>query len=80
LKDARLFANPKKCEFDKSEVEYLGYLIGADGIKMNPKKLATIAKWPVPCRLTTFKFFLDFVISTTALLIIMRPLHFLFIV
>ncbi|RXW12480.1 hypothetical protein EST38_g13373 [Candolleomyces aberdarensis] len=48
LKNARLYANPQKCEFDKSEVEYLGYIIGADGIKMNPKKLATISEWPTP--------------------------------
>lgn len=46
LRDANLFANPKKCEFDKSEVQYLGYIIGADGIKMNPAKLSTISNWP----------------------------------
>jgi RNase H-like domain found in reverse transcriptase/Reverse transcriptase (RNA-dependent DNA polymerase)/Integrase zinc binding domain len=60
LKDARLFANPKKCEFDKTEVEYLGYLIGADGIKMNPKKLATISEWPVPRSLHDVQVFLGF--------------------
>ncbi|KAJ3500263.1 hypothetical protein NMY22_g19316 [Coprinellus aureogranulatus] len=60
LKGARLFANPKKCEFDKSEVEYLGYLIGADGIKMNPKKLATIAEWPVPRSSHDVQVFLGF--------------------
>ncbi|KAJ2935763.1 hypothetical protein H1R20_g1331, partial [Candolleomyces eurysporus] len=48
LKNAHLYANPQKCEFDKSEVEYLGYIIGADSIKMNPKKLVTISEWPVP--------------------------------
>ncbi len=36
----------KKCEFDKSSVEYLGYILSADGIKMNPKKLDTILSWP----------------------------------
>jgi hypothetical protein len=29
LRDAHLCANPAKCEWDKSEVEYLGYNIGA---------------------------------------------------
>ncbi|KIK32570.1 hypothetical protein CY34DRAFT_45263, partial [Suillus luteus UH-Slu-Lm8-n1] len=48
LRDARLCANPTKCEWDKSEVEYLGYVIGADGIQMNPKKLDTIVSWPMP--------------------------------
>ena len=48
LHDAHLCANPAKCEWDKSEVEYLGYVIGADGIKMNLKKLDTIVSWPEP--------------------------------
>ncbi|RXW15696.1 hypothetical protein EST38_g10158 [Candolleomyces aberdarensis] len=60
LKDVHLFANPKKCKFDKSKVEYLGYLIGTDGIKMNPKKLATISKWPVPCSSHDVQVFLGF--------------------
>lgn len=60
LKDAHLYANPKKCEFDKSEVEYLGYIIGADGIKMNPRKLATIAEWPVPRSTHDVQVFLGF--------------------
>ncbi len=42
LREHNLFANAKKCEFDKSSVEYLGYILSADGIKMNPKKLDTI--------------------------------------
>ncbi len=60
LRDAHLFANAKKCEFDKTEVEYLGYLIGADGIKMNPKKLSTIADWPIPRSVHDIQSFLGF--------------------
>ncbi|KAF5372651.1 hypothetical protein D9615_009824 [Tricholomella constricta] len=60
LRQARLFANAKKCEFDKTEVEYLGFLIGADGIKMNPKKLATIAEWPTPRNRRDIQSFLGF--------------------
>ncbi|KAJ3495813.1 hypothetical protein NLJ89_g10573 [Agrocybe chaxingu] len=60
LRNANLFANAKKCEFDKTEVEYLGYLIGADGIKMNPKKLATISEWPVPHTIHEVQSFLGF--------------------
>ncbi|RXW13329.1 hypothetical protein EST38_g12526 [Candolleomyces aberdarensis] len=60
LKNARLYANPQKCEFDKSEVEYLGYIIGADGIKMNPKKLATISEWPTPHSSHDVQVFLGF--------------------
>ena len=60
LKDAHLFANPQKCEFDKSQVEYLGFLVGADGIKMNPKKLSTITDWPTPHSAHDIQVFLGF--------------------
>ncbi|KAJ2914471.1 hypothetical protein MD484_g5943, partial [Candolleomyces efflorescens] len=60
LKDARLFANPSKCEFDKSQVEYLGYLISSEGIKMSPKKLATITDWPTPKSAHDVQVFLGF--------------------
>ena len=60
LHDAQLCANPAKCEFDKSEVEYLGYIIGADGIRMNPKKLETITSWPVPTNVKEVQSFLGF--------------------
>ena len=31
-----------KCEFYKKEIEYLGYIIGRKGIKMNPEKIEKI--------------------------------------
>lgn len=60
LRQAGLYANAKKCEFDKSEVEYLGYLLGVDGIKMHPRKLDTIAEWPVPRSVKDIQSFLGF--------------------
>lgn len=60
LRKGRLFANAEKCEFDKPEVEYLGYIIGAQGIKMNPKKLQTVMDWPVPLSVKDVQSFLGF--------------------
>ena len=60
LLDAKLFVNAEKCEFDKSQVAYLGYLLGADGIRMDPKKLETVANWPEPSSVKDIQSFLGF--------------------
>ena len=60
LRNAHLCANPQKCKFDKSEVEYLGFIISADGVKMNPKKLDTITSWPEPTTVKHLQSFLGF--------------------
>lgn len=60
LWDAQLCANPAKCEFDKSEVEFLGFIISANGIKMNLKKLNTITSWPTPTNVKNIQQFLGF--------------------
>jgi RNase H-like domain found in reverse transcriptase/Reverse transcriptase (RNA-dependent DNA polymerase) len=43
-----LLASVDKCEFDKDSLEYLGFILGKDGIAMHPSKLSTIADWPEP--------------------------------
>ena len=40
------------------EVEYLGHIISADGIKMDPKKVAMILAWPAPHNVTALRSFL----------------------
>jgi hypothetical protein len=48
LSAAGLHLKPEKCEFYQKEVKYLGLIIGADGIKMDPEKIAAVRDWPVP--------------------------------
>ncbi len=43
-----LLASVNKCEFNKESLEYLGFIIGKDGISMHPSKLSTISNWPEP--------------------------------
>jgi hypothetical protein len=45
LRQAELFVNPKKSEFYKTEVEYLGYTINSEGVKMDPSRVDAISKW-----------------------------------
>ena len=42
LPDNKLSCNPYKCEYGFTEVEYLGFRIGADGIKISDKKVKVI--------------------------------------
>ena len=39
LRRNRLFANPEKCKFFKSEICYLGHIISRDGIVVDPSKI-----------------------------------------
>jgi len=60
LTDASLHLKPEKCEFHKTEVKYLGLIIGADGIKMDPFKVETVKAWPPPENLRDVRVFLGF--------------------
>src|SRR5260370_19879734 len=60
MQDNNLFLKPEKCEFEQFKVEYLGYLISHNKIKMDPKKLAGISDWPVPRNLQQVRSFLGF--------------------
>ncbi|KAK9044452.1 hypothetical protein V6N11_058352 [Hibiscus sabdariffa] len=45
LRDKQLFAKFSKCEFWLNEVTFLGHVISADGIKVDPKKIQSILDW-----------------------------------
>jgi len=46
LRRANLKLQPDKCEFLKTEVTYLGHVIGKDGVKPDPKKLEVVRQFP----------------------------------
>ena len=60
IAEAGLRLKPKKCEFFKTRVEYLGHIISKNGIEMNPKKIEAIVKWPEPSTVTEVRSFLGF--------------------
>ncbi|EYC04035.1 hypothetical protein Y032_0090g2380 [Ancylostoma ceylanicum] len=47
-----------KCVFAAKEVEYLGVLISKNGSRINPKRIASITKYPVPKTVSDVKSFL----------------------
>ena len=48
LEAAKLSLKLEKCEFDKTKVDFLGYVISTDGISMDPSKVAAIQEWATP--------------------------------
>jgi len=60
LKSTNLKLQVKKSEFLKKEIEYLGHVISADGIKPNPNKLTAIKNFTLPKTRKEIKSFLGF--------------------
>ena len=58
LRKAKLFAKESKCEFFKTEVEFLGHIVGAHGVRMMEDKVKAIAEWPVPTKVGDVRSFL----------------------
>ena len=60
LRKNGLYAAPTKCEFHKESVEYLGFIISTDSLRMAQDKVQTILDWPEPQRVKDFQSFLGF--------------------
>lgn len=58
LRDHQLYAKASKCEFFKKEVDFLGHIVGASGLRMEPGKIDAIKSWPVPQNATDVRSFL----------------------
>ena len=46
LREANVKLNPKKCNFVKQKVEYLGHVVTPDGISPNPEKSPRCTRIP----------------------------------
>ncbi|KAL0149296.1 hypothetical protein M9458_055334 [Cirrhinus mrigala] len=55
-----LFLKLEKCEFHQSTVQFLGYIISAEGVQMDQGKVNAIQKWPLPNRVKELQCFLGF--------------------
>lgn len=68
LREARLYLNPKKCEFFKLAINFLGHRISADGIEPQSSKVDKILAWPQPHNATEVRSFLGLVRYVAAFL------------
>lgn len=48
LQAAGISLKLEKCAFDKQEVHFLGFVIGINGLAMDPSKVAAIKEWATP--------------------------------
>ena len=48
LSKNKLYAKLGKCHFAKNGLEYLGHMVGKDGIKVDSRKIEIVAKWTRP--------------------------------
>jgi hypothetical protein len=48
LRKADLRLKPEKCEWHKEEVEFLGFVVGRNGVKISSKKIQVVKDWPKP--------------------------------
>ena len=48
LRDAGLKLKPSKCVLFKTEIQYLGHLVSADGVNPIPDKIQALKDWPTP--------------------------------
>jgi hypothetical protein len=68
MRDARLYFNPKKCEFYLLEVDFLGHHISQRGVEANSSKVDKILHWPTPKNTTDVRSFLGLVRYISAFL------------
>jgi Reverse transcriptase (RNA-dependent DNA polymerase) len=60
LQEHDLFLKLKKCEFNKTTMEYLGLIIQEGKLSMDPVKLSGIRDWPTPNTVKQVRGFLGF--------------------
>jgi RNase H-like domain found in reverse transcriptase/Integrase zinc binding domain len=48
LSEHRLYAKQSKCDFVKTELSFLRHIVSADGLNVDPKKVAAVQHWPTP--------------------------------
>ncbi|MBW0514605.1 hypothetical protein O181_054320 [Austropuccinia psidii MF-1] len=60
LRDNNLFAKASKCVFHASSLDYLGYVVSIDGLKMDSSKDQQILNWPQPKNIKALQPFFGF--------------------
>ena len=60
LREVNLKLSPKKCEFFKRKVRYVGHIVSSEGIEPDPQKVEKVRGWPTPTNPDLFFFICKF--------------------
>lgn len=60
LREAGLYAKASKCQFYSPEVDFLGFVINTEGVRMDPSRVEMVAKWEEPTTFHAIQVFLGF--------------------
>ena len=58
LREHKLYAKLKKCDFWMNKVPFLGHIISEEGISVDPAKVQAVAEWQRPSTVTDIRSFL----------------------
>ncbi|KAJ9528913.1 hypothetical protein QJQ45_000477 [Haematococcus lacustris] len=58
MRQHKLYAKRSKCEFNKTELTFLGHIVGEHGIAVDPAKVKVVREWHVPRNLKDLQAFL----------------------
>ena len=60
LRENKVYAKLSKCAFLKTQVPFLGHLVGASGVQVDPAKTAAVQDWHVPDSVPKLRSYLGF--------------------
>ncbi|KAL0163605.1 hypothetical protein M9458_039358, partial [Cirrhinus mrigala] len=60
LREYSLYLKIEKCEFHQPPLQFLGYVISAEGVQMDQGKVSAIQEWPQPLTVKELQRFLGF--------------------
>ena len=52
LKEKKLYAKLRKCDFWLKEVSFLGHIVSAEGVRVDPTKIEAVLNWKPPRSVT----------------------------
>ena len=58
LREANVKLKPSKYHFVKPQVEYLGHIVSAEGLRPNPAKISAVKEFPIPKNVKDLRAFL----------------------